>query len=178
MAVTHAIVIALLLASIFIGIAYYATANATPKCVSMAAGYVTAVDVISNVATKPEIKTMTGLEFASTNPIPGHQQQLKFPCINEFEGYRISVTVHAAVDTSGIDTSAGDVTTTAPVDHIEFAVTDGFGMRVGSMTIKSDRGNASSPNVAPTVNERCEAVAKHLFSTGLTFTMFAHGELQ
>ena len=84
---------------------------------------------------------------------------------------------HAVVDTTGTDTSIGDVTTTAPVDYIDFAVTDAFGLRVGSMTIESDLGVTSSPNLAAAVKELCEALAAHLFSVGLTFTSFA-GEQQ
>lgn len=61
---------------------------------------------------------------------------------------------------------------------MEFAVTDAFGLRIGAMTIESDLGITSSPNIDAAVKARCEALAVHLFSTGLTFTMFAHGELQ
>lgn len=120
---------------------------------------------------------MSGLEFSIPDPTPGQRQQLTFSCINEFEGFRIRLTAHAAVDTNGIDTSAGDVKTTAPVDYIDFAVTDAFGLRLGLMTIESDFGITSSPNVEKAVKERCEALAAHLFAVGLTFTMFA-GEQQ
>ena len=61
---------------------------------------------------------------------------------------------------------------------LRVSVTDGFGLRVDAMTIESDLGITSSPNIDAAVKARCEALAVHLFSTGLTFTMFAHGELQ
>jgi hypothetical protein len=112
------------------------------------------------------------------DPVPGKHQQLTFSCVNEYEGFRNRLTAYAAVNTIAINTSAGDVTTTAPVDYIDFAITDAYGLRVGSMTIESDSGITSSPNVDKAEKERCEALAKYLFGTGLTFTTFAHGEQQ
>lgn len=112
------------------------------------------------------------------NPVPGKHQQLTFSCVNEYEVFRIRLTAHAAVDTSAINTSSGDVATTGPVEYIDFAVTDAFGLRVGSMTIKSDLGVTSSSNFAPAVKERCEVLAAHLFGVGLTFTTFERGGLQ
>jgi hypothetical protein len=117
------------------------------------------------------------LELSILDPTPS-QQQLTFSCVNECEPFRIRLTACAAVDTIGIDTSAGDVTTRAQVDYIDFAITDAYELRVGSMTIKSDSGITSSPNVDKAEKERCEALAKYLFRSELTFTTFAHGEQQ
>lgn len=120
---------------------------------------------------------MNELEFSIPNPISVQQQQLTFSCVNECGPFWIRLTAHAAVDTSGIDNSLGDVITTALVNYIDFAIRDVFGLRVGSMSIESDLGIRSSLNVVEAVKERCEALAKHLFSVGLTFTSFA-GEQQ
>lgn len=117
------------------------------------------------------------LELSILDPTPS-QQQLTFSCVNECEPFRIRLTACAAVDTIGIDTSAGDVTTRAQVDYIDFAITDAYELRVGSMTIESDSGITSSPNLAAAAKERCEALAEHLFAVGLTVTSFASGEQQ
>jgi hypothetical protein len=92
--------------------------------------------------------------------------------VNNFADVQIRLTVHAAVDTSGIDISLGDVTTTVPVDYVNFAVFNECRLCVTTLTVNHGNETISSAALGAAVNERCEALAALLFNVGLTFTVF------
>jgi hypothetical protein len=116
------------------------------------------------------------LEFTLPDRVPGEQQQLTFSCVNEYAGFRIRLTAFADVDTRDIDTSAGDVTTTVPVDCVDFVVYDEFGLRVAGMTIERWTELDALPiRLSESVQKQCYSMAQHLFRVGLTFTAFQQG---
>jgi hypothetical protein len=119
------------------------------------------------------------LEFTLPHPASGEQQQLTFSCVNEYAGFRISLTAFADVDTRDIDTGAGDFTTTVPVDCVDFVVYDECGLRVAGMTIERwTELDALPVRLSLPVQEHCYAMAQHLFRVGLTFTTFQRGNAQ
>lgn len=114
------------------------------------------------------------IAFAYATPAPGDVETLTFSCVNTIENVKINVTANAAVNTLAIDTSAGDVTTTVPVDRVDFAIEDECGLRVATLSIQRETivDFSTAQRVSAAVRDRCQSLADHLFSVGFTFTSY------
>jgi hypothetical protein len=111
------------------------------------------------------------IRFIFSTPKNDEAQDSRFSATFVVEDYRIRLTARAAVNTRDIDTSTGDVMTTVPVDCVEFAVDDMCGLLVSTLSIKKDEiVEMSSAEVSIGVVRHCDALAQHLFMTGLNFT--------
>lgn len=112
-------------------------------------------------------------------------RQLEFSGIHPFGDVFIRIIVCANVDTSAIDTSAGDVQTTSVVEKVDFEVSGGdslYGDLLFSLSIFR-AGCKEFDAVSPRVHlndyeekiDRCHELAAVLFKNGLVATWFADG---
>lgn len=114
--------------------------------------------------------------FTFSQPQPGDVQQLTFNGVFDFEGLKIHLTALAVIDTREIDTSAGDVTITTPVDIVECSIRENSLQKMIVTIFSNWPAALTSGHVGAacdvSVIDHCKALAAHLFKTGLTTTFF------
>lgn len=92
-----------------------------------------------------------------------------------FELFTITLTAYAPQldDVTDIDTTGGDVTHTYQVEYVDFSVNDEVGLRVKTIAIHRDDVDHYVITEDVAVRRalmRCQELAAHLFTTGLSVT--------